>query len=156
MDRLKKAAVSFFGLGYSPFAPGTAGTLGPALLAPLLPASAPFLWIDLGALLVVAAVSIALGPWAERCYGRKDPSPFVLDEVAGYLVTVLATTRPTWSASLLAFFLFRVVDVVKPFPASRMERLPGGFGILLDDVFAALWSLAALRAVLHFVPSLAA
>jgi len=155
MDGLRRAIVSFGFLGYSPIAPGTVGTLGPALLAPLLPRGTPFLWVSLGGTLLLLFVSVALGPWAEREYGKKDPGPFVLDEVGGYLVTVCAAGPPSWTVSFLAFFLFRVADVVKPWPASRVERLPGGWGIYLDDVLAALYSFLALRGILLLFPGLA-
>lgn len=156
MDTLRRAIVSFGFLGYSPLAPGTFGTLGPALLAPLLPRETPFAWVSLGGIVVLLIVSVWLGPWAEKEYGRKDPGPFVLDEVGGYLVTVCAAHPPTWTVSFLAFFLFRIADIVKPWPAARVERLPGGWGIYLDDILAALWSLLALRGLIHWFPGLAA
>jgi len=141
LNRLKLALVSFGFLGCSPFAPGTFGTLGGVAIAWLLSGTA---WFPVWALLVCAvlyAVSAPLGAWAERYAGRKDPGIFVIDEVIGYLITVLWTAGPSPLALLVAFFVFRFFDIVKPPPARAMERIRGGHGILLDDVVAGAWGL---------------
>ena len=141
MNRIKLAIVSCGFLGCSPFAPGTFGTLGGVAIAWLLSGTA---WFPVWALLVCAvlyAVSAPLGAWAERYAGRKDPGIFVIDEVIGYLITVLWTAGPSPLALLVAFFVFRFFDIVKPPPARAMERIRGGHGILLDDVVAGAWGL---------------
>ncbi|HET6202601.1 MAG TPA: phosphatidylglycerophosphatase A [Planctomycetota bacterium] len=142
-DRLKVLAISCLGLGLSPVAPGTVGTLGGVGLALLLP-SDRFLPSALAALLVVSALSVALGPWAERHFGVKDPPAFVLDEVAGFLITILHPSAPTPARLALGFVLFRVLDVVKPPPARRLESLPAGWGVLLDDAACGVYGLALL------------
>jgi phosphatidylglycerophosphatase A len=144
MDRLKLALVSFGFLGCAPVAPGTFGTLGGVLIAWLLAPLDHFpLWAAL-ACVVLYAVSLPLGSWAERYAGRKDPGIFVVDEVIGYLVTVAWMRGPSLLALAVAFFVFRFFDVVKPPPARRLERLGGGHGILLDDVAAGVWGFLAV------------
>jgi phosphatidylglycerophosphatase A len=140
-DKLKLAVVSCGFLGCSPFAPGTFGTLGGVAIAWLLSGTE---WFPLWTLLACAllyAISAPLGAWAERYAGRKDPGIFVIDEVIGYLITVLWVGGPSPMALAVAFFVFRVFDIVKPPPARAMERIRGGHGILLDDVVAGSWGL---------------
>jgi len=85
-----------------------------------------------------------LGDWAEEYAGKKDPGIFVVDEVIGYLVTVLWMQGPSLLALTVAFFVFRFFDIFKPPPARRMERLGGGDGILLDDVIAGCYGLVVM------------
>ena len=150
MKTLKLAGVSFFFLGRSPVAPGTFGTLGGVLIAYLLAPSEYFL---LWALLVSAGLYLlgrSLAPFAESQAG-KDPGIFVLDEVIGYLITMAWVTGPSLLAMVVGFGVFRFFDVLKPGPARRMEKIPGGDGILLDDVVAGLFGLAVMAALRLFV-----
>jgi phosphatidylglycerophosphatase A len=143
------------GVGYFPIAPGTAGSaVGIALVAALGRAELGpgWTWVLLGA----AAVSIfVVGLWAagraEKFFGRTDPGHVVIDEVAGQVITFLAQPEASWKWLLAGFVLFRFFDVIKPFPARRAERLPGGWGIMTDDVLAGLYSLAALAALGHLL-----
>ena len=151
MNRLKLAFVSFGFLGLSPFAPGTAGTVGGVALAWLLGRSEHYLFWSVVACALLYAGGRALGRWSEQYAGRKDPGFFVVDEVIGYLVTVAWTRGPSPLALAVAFFLFRFLDVVKPPPARALERLGGGDGILLDDVMAGLYGLAVMAALRLFV-----
>ncbi|NOT29489.1 MAG: phosphatidylglycerophosphatase A [Planctomycetes bacterium] len=151
MNRLKLAFVSFGFLGLSPFAPGTAGTLGGVLLAWLLGRSENYLFWSLCACALLYAVGRSLGEWSERYAGGKDPGFFVVDEVIGYLLTCLWTRGPSPLALTVAFFLFRFLDIVKPPPARRMERLGGGDGILLDDVVSGLYGLLVMTILRLFV-----
>jgi len=147
LDRLRLGVVSCGFLGLSPAAPGTVGTLGGVLLAWLLAGTEHFL---LWALLLCAAlyaVGRALGDWAERYAGGKDPGFFVLDEVIGYLVTCLWLRGPSVLGLAVAFFVFRFFDILKPPPVKRFERLGGGDGILLDDVVAGLYGLLVMMIV---------
>lgn len=144
MDRLRLAFVSFGFLGLSPFAPGTAGTLGGVLLAWLLGLTDAFLLASLVTCAVLYVASRPLGGWAEARAGKKDPGFFVVDEVIGYLVTILWVGAPSPFVLVLGFFVFRFFDVVKPPPARRLEALGGGDGILLDDVVAGLYGFALL------------
>jgi phosphatidylglycerophosphatase A len=144
LNRLKLAIVSFGFLGCSPFAPGTVGTLGGVLVAWLLRDTQWFaLWVAL-VCVVLYAVSLPLGSWAERHAGRKDPGIFVVDEVIGYLITVAWIRGPSPLALAVAFFVFRFFDIVKPQPARAMETIGGGHGILLDDVVAGVWGFLAV------------
>ncbi len=144
MKTLRLALVSCGFLGLSPVAPGTAGTLGGVFLAWALRRSEHYLVWTVILCLLLYGLGRALGGWAERHAGGKDPGFFVLDEVLGYLVTCAWTRGPSPLALVMAFFLFRFFDVVKPPPARRLERLGGGDGILLDDVVAGLYGLATM------------
>jgi phosphatidylglycerophosphatase A len=134
------------GVGYFPFAPGTIGSLAGLLLWAVLPDSA------FGAAVAILAICV-LGAWsasaAERHFGGIDPGPVVVDEVMGMLVT-LFMNPVGWSGAWVGFFLFRIFDVLKPYPANRLERLPGGIGIMADDFMAAVYSNLVLRAILAF------
>jgi phosphatidylglycerophosphatase A len=143
MNRLKLAIVSCGFLGCSPFAPGTFGTLGGVAIAWLLSRTHTehYAWWTLLICVVLYAVSQPLGTWAETYARKKDPGIFVMDEVIGYLITVMWFRGPSLLALIVAFFVFRFFDIVKPPPARAMEKIPGGHGILLDDVVAVLWGL---------------
>lgn len=123
------------GLGYLPLAPGTAGSLlGAALCLPLL--FLPEL-VYLGATVVLTAIAVwAAGGMAVEL-GEADPAPVVIDEIVGMLWAAIALPPHLYDVTAV-FLLFRVFDVVKPAPISWLERLPGGLGIVADDVAAGL------------------
>ncbi len=131
-------------MGYSPVAPGTAGSL----LALLILWAFPFspLGLALALLMVVSVGGWAAGR-AERLLGRKDPSPVVIDEIAGMLLSVLALPR-FLGMLLAAFLIFRFFDIVKPFPVRQCQKLAGGLGIMVDDLIAGTYTLALLRGLL--------
>lgn len=148
MNRFKYALATCGFLGASPVAPGTFGTLGGVLIAWALSGTEQFqLWV-LVAALVVTFVGIALGEWAESYAAGKDPQFFVLDEVAGYLLTVWWFEGPSLLALFVAFCAFRFFDIVKPPPIRRVEHAGGGAGIVLDDLVAGVYGL-----VLVMVPA---
>jgi phosphatidylglycerophosphatase A len=102
----------------------------------------------------VAALTVtALGIWASsvvaRDLGRKDPQVVVVDEVAGLLVTMLPMRQVSWLAVGIGFLLFRTLDIIKPWPVRRFEALPGGWGIVMDDVVAGVFG-AGVMAALRF------
>lgn len=141
MNALRLGLVSFGYLGCAPVAPGTFGTLGGVLVAWALSGTELYpLWVT-AAIVALYLVGRSLGGWAERYAGRKDPGIFVLDEVIGYLITVFWLRGPSLLALVVGFFAFRCFDIFKPPPARRMERIPGGDGILLDDVVAGVYAL---------------
>jgi len=145
--RLALVLATFFGTGYVPIAPGTAGT---AAAIPLWFLLRDARW-ELQALAALAA--IGAGTWAAqlagRHYGVVDSGHIVVDEVAGLLVTTLGVPF-RWETVLAAFLLFRVFDIVKPWPARYFDReVHNGFGVVMDDVAAGayargcMWALAA-------------
>jgi phosphatidylglycerophosphatase A len=138
------ACATVLGVGYIPVAPGTFGSAAGLLVWRVLPATP----------VVQAAVIVglfALGSWsgsvAERHFARTDPGQVVIDEVMGMLIT-LFLNPVGWIGALGGFLLFRVADVIKPYPANRLERLPGGVGVMADDAMAAVYANIALRVVL--------
>ncbi len=149
IEKTKEAICTGFWLGYSPVASGTVGTL-PAILiyAVIRVLVAPE--FQRVAVLVFLALSclgcVALGEWAEKRSGKKDPGIFVLDEIAGFFLTVLFFSTP--SAVLTIFWAFlatRFFDIIKPFPANAIQDAPGGWGILLDDLFASVYAIIFLK-----------
>jgi phosphatidylglycerophosphatase A len=82
-----------------------------------------------------------------------DPGPIVMDEVVGMLITLAFIPGLGWSGAVVGFLLFRVFDVIKPFPAGRFERLHGGLGVMADDAMAAIYANMALRGVLWLFPT---
>jgi phosphatidylglycerophosphatase A len=138
------ALATALGAGYAPLAPGTFGSAAGLILWWLLPQAAA---AQLAAIVAVFALGSWSGSVAERHFKGTDPGQVVLDEVLGMLIT-LFMNPVGWAGALLGFLLFRVADIVKPYPANRLEALHGGFGILADDAMAAVYSNLALRAVL--------
>ncbi len=142
--RLRLLLATGLGAGYGPIAPGTWGSLlGVALHVALVKAGG---W---PAAIAGTALASALGMWsagaAARRLGASDPGPVVIDEIAGQLLTLLFL--PLTPATLLAGFLvFRALDVVKPFPARRLEALPGASGIMADDLVAGVYANLLVRA----------
>lgn len=102
------------------------------------------------------AVLLAAGVWAgtiaERFFGGIDPGPIVIDEVVGMLIT-LAFIPVGWAGALAGFVLFRVFDVLKPWPARSLERLHGGLGVMADDAMAAIYANISLRLLIAFLPA---
>ena len=96
-------------------------------------------------------ILFAAGCWsggvAERYFGRTDPGQVVMDEVVGMLIT-LFLNPVGWAGALGGFLLFRIADVIKPYPANRLEGLHGGLGVMADDAMAAVYANLALRACL--------
>jgi phosphatidylglycerophosphatase A len=138
------AIATGLGVGYIRFAPGTVGSLLGLAVWAVMPAS-------LTAQAVTILVVFAVGAWsasvAERRLNATDPGPVVIDEVLGMLVTLFM--QPVgWAGALVGLLLFRVFDVVKPYPANRLERLHGGVGVMADDAMAAIYANIVLRIVL--------
>ena len=144
MTALALALATVCGVGYAPIAPGTFGSAAGLLLWWLLPSS-PVVQVGMvAALFVVGSWS---GSVAERHFGRTDPGQVVIDEVMGMLITLLFNPVG-WLGALVGFLLFRIADVIKPYPANRLERLHGGVGVMADDGMAAVYANLALRALL--------
>lgn len=152
-NRLATLLATWFGCGYSPVAPGTAGSLGaivPAYLACVYAGCPVYVW-------VVAAVLITPpGIWAAditaKRVAKKDPGLVVVDEVAGQWLTLAGATVMNWRTALAAFLLFRLLDIWKPPPARHFEALPGGFGIMADDLMAGVYGALILWAAGLLLP----
>jgi phosphatidylglycerophosphatase A len=137
LDRVAFAIATWGGVGYAPVASGTVAS-AVALV---------FLWaipFTLPALAWTVAVVTAAGLWAggrvERVLGQKDPGIIVVDEIAGMALSVLLLPR-TIPVLLVAFFLFRLFDVWKPFPARESQAFTGGLGVMIDDLIAGVYAL---------------
>ncbi len=144
-NRLNTIISSFFFLGNSPIAPGTAGTLGAIPLYYLMVTYLGDIQYMV-CLLLLTVLAIKVSTNAEKIYKREDPGEVVIDEVVGFLVT-MAFIAPTILNVALGFFLFRALDILKPFPCRRLEKLHGGYGIVLDDVAAGVWANILLAAI---------
>jgi phosphatidylglycerophosphatase A len=137
-------------VGRFPVAPGTAGSVaGLALYALIRLFGRPE--IEAAALVLTLVLGLWSAQVAERLLGGKDPGPVVIDEVLGILIT-LAFLDVNFLGGFIGFLLFRLFDVIKPYPAGRLEHLPGGFGVMMDDAMAALYSHAAMRLLIAFLP----
>jgi phosphatidylglycerophosphatase A len=150
MDRVTVLISTFGYVGYFPIAPGTVGSVaGIAVYALIHALGMGGLELPVVVLLFVAGVVV--GTRAEACFGCLDPGPFIIDEVMGMMLTLLLIPVG-WSGIALGFMLFRVLDIVKPFPARRLERLPGGLGMMADDAMAAVYANLLLRLARWLVP----
>jgi len=136
---------TWFGCGLSPVAPGTAGSLGALAIA------IPLHYVyGSGRLtfLLLAAILLFPGIWAAGAIAKRegieDPGLVVVDEVIGQWITLAAAPVFNWKSWLLAFALFRIFDIWKPPPARQFERLPGGWGIVADDVMSGLYGALAI------------
>jgi phosphatidylglycerophosphatase A len=147
VKRLAYLIAIWFGCGLSPIAPGTVGSLGVLPLYFAVRGGGPL------AIVAAAVVVTLVGVWAADVAARearlKDPQFIVVDEAAGTLIA-LAAAPPSVLGVVVAVGLFRLFDITKPFPARRMEKLPGGWGIVLDDVVAGLQAAAIVGALRAF------
>ncbi len=145
----ERAISTWFGSGYFPFASGTVGTAATIPLVILL-WWVGSVWLHAAAALGVLALGIWAARGAEQQWGRKDPGQVVVDETAGFLVATLALP-PTGVMLVASFFVFRLMDIVKPWPARRLESLPGSWGIMLDDIMAGIYANLVVQAAIYLV-----
>jgi phosphatidylglycerophosphatase A len=151
MNKTGKAFILFLAqgayAGRSPIAPGTAGTLVGVLLYLGMRDLSPVLY---GMLIVLFCF---LGTFsagrAEEMLGSKDNPSIVIDEIAGYLIAMFMVP-PSWVAVAAAFFVFRFFDIVKPWPLHRLQDLPGGLGVMLDDIGAGIYTNIAFQIAVHY------
>jgi phosphatidylglycerophosphatase A len=149
MSSFSKSVVLFaatgFGSGFVPVMPGTAGTAaGVVLFFILSPLS---LSLYLLTTIAFIFISIWIAHQAALCLQVKDPAQIVIDEIAGYLVTMVSFPF-TWQYAAAGFVLFRVFDIIKPFPARWFDRnVAGGYGIVLDDVAAGIYANIVLQII---------
>ena len=138
-------------LGYVPIAPGTFGSalgLG-VFFAVRETASVP---VEVAAIVVLFAVGVWSGTVAEHHFGGIDPGPVVIDEVVGMLIT-LAFIPVTLTGAVVGFVVFRVLDVVKPWPSASFEKLPGGLGVMADDGMAAIYGNLLMQGLVRVAPA---
>ena len=149
-DRLAMALATGLGVGFAPIAPGTWGSIPGVALALGLAR-----WGGGWAVAAGAVFFAVAGTWAAELASKrlraKDPRPVVVDEIAGQLVT-LAFLPPTLPVLLAGFLVFRILDVWKPWPARRLESLPGGSGIMADDLMAGLYGNLLLQLIVRWHP----
>jgi len=154
-DLIKEAFVSFFFLGRTPVAPGTAGSFGSLILAYLIVENiidySGYLLLGLSIIFYYTGLQIA--PWCEDRYG-KDPGIYVMDEVIGYLIAIsfliILKVDLTTNIWILSFISFRIFDVLKIWPAKDLENIKGGHGIILDDVAAGFQTLIFVLLIIQF------
>jgi phosphatidylglycerophosphatase A len=140
LNRLALLLATWFGCGYFPWGPGTAGSLAAVLIAVVLHrsfGSGRLTFLCLTAVLLVPAIWAATR--TARLVGRKDPGVVVVDEVLGQWLTLLGATNLNWQNFLAGFLLFRVFDIWKPWPIRLIEHLPEGSGIVCDDLAAGFY-----------------
>jgi phosphatidylglycerophosphatase A len=149
VNRLAKLIATALGAGYSPIAPGTCGTAIAVPRAFALRGST--LWQYAQIVVGITVVAIWAADRADRAWGTHDCQRIVIDEVAGYLVTMTLVDRGRWAPLAVGFVVFRLFDIVKPPPVRWLdENLPGGAGVVLDDVAAGLMGLVTMVLLDHF------
>lgn len=152
MSRIAFLLATWFGCGLVPIASGTVGALAALVIASFV--EHHHHWGPLGwGIFALAATPV--GIWAADRYAaslnKKDPGAVVIDEVLGQWLTLAGASRlDDWRVWLAAFLLFRLFDIVKPFPVRRLEAIPGGAGIVIDDLGAGVYAALALYALSHF------
>jgi phosphatidylglycerophosphatase A len=138
-------------IGYVPVAPGTFGSAAGLLVFAAVRSSGSQV-VEVLAIVLLFLIGIWSGTEAEHHFGGIDPAPVVMDEVVGMLIT-LAFLPVNWIGALVGFLVFRVLDVFKPWPAARFERLPGGLGVMADDGMAAVYGNLVMRGLLLVAPA---
>ena len=151
MNKLALTLATWFGCGYAPKGPGTAGSLGGIVVAVLL---AHLAGLAPWRLLILAAAVTPVGIWAASrtalIRNTKDPQIVVIDEVLGQWIALAAVAPMSPFHLAAAFVLFRLFDIFKPWPVRRLEALPGGVGIIADDLMAGVYA-AAVLALFRFM-----
>lgn len=137
--------------GYIPFAPGTMGTLVALVLYVILGYLTKDLsgYYQVNSLIFIISLisfypSVWISGWMEKETGKEDPGIIVIDEVLGYWVTV-AFLPFNWKTVIIGFFLFRILDIVKPFPANSSQSLKNGWGVVVDDIIAGVYANILIR-----------
>jgi phosphatidylglycerophosphatase A len=137
-------------LGYVPVAPGTFGSaLGLGVFFAVR--STGSVALEIAVVILVFVLGLWSGTIAEHHFGGIDPGPVVLDEVLGMLIT-LALLPVNMTGAIVGFIVFRVLDVLKPWPSAQFERLPGGLGVMADDAMAAIYGNLLMRGLIALMP----
>jgi phosphatidylglycerophosphatase A len=146
-EKLIKLLATGFGSGLVPFVPGTMGTLVGVVICFLCLPLPPILRLLF--VLTLLALSFYVAGQAEKIYHKKDDQRIVIDEIVGFQVTMLPVAI-TVLHLCVGFVLFRVFDILKPFPINNLQRLPGGWGVVIDDVGAGIYAGAVLLFLIYF------
>ena len=150
MQRLGLFVATCGYLGYAPIAPGTFGSAAGLAVFFAVRATGS-IGVELATIVVLFLLGIWSGTIAEHHFGGIDPGPVVLDEVVGMLIT-LAFLPVNLTGAIVGFLVFRVLDVVKPWPSARFEKLPGGLGVMADDGMAALYGNVVMWGLIAVTP----
>lgn len=145
MRKLVKITTSFFYLGHSPFMPGTLGSLAGLFIYFVV--KDKFL-VYAFSLFFLFALGILFSTEAERVYKRKDARMIVIDEACGMMLSMFLVPYNLW-IMILGFVLFRTFDILKPPPAKKIEKFSGAFGIMFDDIIAAIYTNFILQITCH-------
>ena len=151
MTRLAVFIATFVYTGLFPFAPGTVGSLGGLVVYGLIARLGAGVALEGFAIVVLYGVGVWAAAAAERHFGGVDPGPVVIDEVVGMLITLFLVPVSVTGA-IVGLLLFRVFDIVKPFPAGKLEELHGGFGVMSDDAMAGIYANLVLRVLWWLAP----
>ena len=147
-NNIAKTIATFFYVGLIPVGPGTFGTLAAIPLFYAL--SFTPIYIYLAITVAVILISVWASTIAEEIFQKTDPGQVVADEVSGFLVTMILVPA-TISNIFLGFLLFRLFDIAKPYPVRKFEKLPGGWGIVIDDVAAGVYACVTLHILGYWV-----
>ena len=148
-----KLIVSGFGLGFIPIAPGTMGALGALVPATLILRYTPHPYLILGSLVMVFTILGVIGSNKLQHQWGKDPSRIVIDEMVGMWISLL-WIGGGWIPMISAFILFRFFDIVKPLGIHKTEQLPGGTGVMADDILAGIYANLLLQIAFRIIPGL--
>jgi len=151
MQRLGLFVATCGYLGYVPIAPGTFGSAA-GLVVFYAVRSTGSVAVELAVIAFLFAIGIWSGTVAEHHFGGVDPGPIVMDEVVGMLIT-LALLPVTLTGAIVGFLVFRVLDVMKPWPSAGFEKLPGGLGVMADDGMAAIYGNLVMRGLIAVAPA---
>lgn len=147
INLFEKTIGSGFFTGYIPLAPGTFGSLTGLLIYSIPGFEKPQILIP--AIIIFTFYGIFLGSKFEKAYG-KDPGQCTIDEVIGMWITLLFLPK-TLLISVMAFFVWRAFDIIKPYPLRKLEALDGGLGIMIDDIVGGIYSLVTVHLILVFI-----
>jgi len=150
MRRIAKITTSFFYLGHSPIMPGTMGSLAGLLIYFVVKDKFP---IYAFSILFLFTLGIIFSSEAEKIYKRKDAQMIVIDEACGMMLSLFLVPYSLWIA-ILGFVLFRVFDILKPPPAKAIEKFSGAFGIMFDDIIAAIYTNFILQIICLAFPKI--
>ena len=146
-----KLIVSGFGLGFIPLAPGTMGAIGAMVPAMLILRYAQFPYLIIGSLVLVFTILGVIGSNKLQSQWGKDPSRIVVDEMVGMWISLL-WVGTGWIPLLSAFILFRFFDIAKPLGIRKTEQLPGGLGVMTDDILAGIYANLLLQIAFRIIP----